>query len=181
MRVFVAVEISNAEILNKIQTFQEELLIEAKPTRIDQIHFTLKFLGEIDELKCAEVRDVLKTIAFSQFDLSLKGVGAFPSLKNPRVIWVGCDEKGAEKLSEIAKEIADKLSALGFEKDKKFKPHLTILRVKHKIGDITTQISKHAQIDFGSQIISKIKLKRSVLSPKGPEYSDLLEVNGNEN
>ena len=180
MRVFIAVEISELEILNKIQTFQNELKINAKPTRIDQIHFTLQFLGEIEEDKCEQVKDVLKKIEFSQFELSLQCVGVFPNLRNPRVIWIGCDKIGAEKLSSIAKEIESNLAALGFEKDKKFKPHLTVFRIKNKIGDISPKMNDVDETEFGAQVISKIKLKKSVLSPKGPEYSDLLEVNGNE-
>ena len=180
MRVFIAVEISDVDILKKIQRFQENLQIDAKPTKIDQIHFTLQFLGEIDKEKCEKVKDLLRTITFSQFDLSLKGVGGFPNLKNPRVIWIGIDKKGAEKLVEMTKKIQMKLTSLGFEKDKKFKPHLTVLRVKHKVGDISLRMKEYEAIEFGTQVVSKIKLKRSVLSPKGPEYSDLLVVNENE-
>ena len=180
MRMFIAVEISDIDVLKKIQRFQENLQIDAKPTKIDQIHFTLQFLGEIDEEKCKKVKDLLKTITFSQFDLSLKGVGGFPNLKNPRVIWIGTDKKGAEKLIKITNEIEMKLTSLGFEKNKKFKPHLTIFRVKHKIDDISLQMKEYETIEFGTQIITKIKLKRSILSPKGPEYSDLLVVNENE-
>ena len=180
MRAFIAVEISSSEILKKIQTFQDELEIKAKPARIDQIHFTLQFLGEIGEEECEQVKNVLKKIEFSQFELSLKGVGAFPNFRNPRVIWIGCDKSGAEKLSKITKEIGEKLTSLGFENDKKFKPHLTIFRIKNKINDISSRMNEIGEIEFGTQIISKIKLKRSILSPKGPDYSDLLEVNGNE-
>ena len=75
MRVFIAVEISNEEILEKIQTFQKNLKINAKPTRVDQIHFTLQFLGEIDDVKCQKIKDLLNKISFSQFDVSLKNVG----------------------------------------------------------------------------------------------------------
>ena len=71
MRVFVAVEISDEKILNKIQTFQKNLEINAKPTKINQIHFTLQFLGEIDEEKCEKVKELLKAISFSEFELSL--------------------------------------------------------------------------------------------------------------
>jgi 2'-5' RNA ligase len=180
MRVFIAVEISDADILKKIQRFQENLQIDVKPTKINQIHFTLQFLGEIDEEKCEKVKDLLRTITFSQFNLSLKEVGGFPNLKNPRIIWIGTDKKGAEKLIKITNEIEMKLTSLGFEKNKKFKPHLTIFRVKHKIDDISLQMKEYETIEFGTQIITKIKLKRSILSPKGPEYSDLLEINGNE-
>ena len=167
MRVFIAVEISDVDILKKIQRFQENLQIDAKPTKIDQIHFTLQFLGEIDKEKCEKVKDLLRTITFSQFDLSLKGVGGFPNLKNPRVIWIGIDKKGAEKLVELTKKIQMKLTSLGFEKDKKFKPHLTVFRVKHKINDISLQMKEYEVIEFGTQIMSKIKLKKSVLTPKG--------------
>ena len=177
MRVFIAVEISNSEILNKIQTFQNELKINAKPTRIDQVHFTLQFLGEIGEEKCEQVKNILKKIEFSQFELSLQCVGVFPDLRNPRVVWIGCDKIGAEKLSTIAKEIEKNLAMLGFEKGKKFKPHLTVFRVKKRIGDVSSIMKDFETTNFGTEIVSKIKLKKSVLSPKGPEYSDLLEVN----
>ena len=177
MRVFLAVEISEGEVLKKIQTFQKDVQINAKPIKIDQIHFTLEFLGEINQVKYEQVKDVMEKISFSPFDISLKGVGGFPNLKNPRVIWIGIDKNGSEKLTSIANEIKIKLTALGFERDKKFKPHLTIFRVKKKINDISAIIKEYETIEFGTQTVSKIKVKRSVLSPKGPEYSDLLEVN----
>ena len=62
MRVIVAVEISNPEILKNIQKFQDTLKINAKRARIDQIHFTLQFLGEIDEEKCEQVKNILKIL-----------------------------------------------------------------------------------------------------------------------
>tara|TARA_Y100001954_G_C15557210_1_gene476828 strand:+ start:70 stop:609 length:540 start_codon:yes stop_codon:yes gene_type:complete len=177
MRVFVAVEISKIQILNNVQKFQEDVKINAKPVRIDQIHFTLKFLGEIDEELCEKVKSVLNEISFSEFEISLNGVGGFPNLKNPRVIWIGIQKNGVEKLGALAKEIEAKLALLGFENDKKFKPHLTIFRVKKRIGDVSSIIKDYETTNFGTEIVSKIKLKKSVLSPKGSEYSDLLEVN----
>ena len=177
MRVFVAIEISNNKILKNIQTFQKNVEINAKPTKIDQIHFTLEFLGEINQVKCNKVKDVIKKISFSSFEISLKGVGGFPNLKNPRIVWIGIDNNGEEKLITIANEVGMKLRALGFENNKKFKPHLTIFRVKKKIEDISVIMKQYETLEFGTQTVSKIKVKRSVLSPKGPEYSDLLEVN----
>ena len=177
MRTFVAVEISKREILKKIQTFQEKIKIDAKATRVDQIHFTLQFLGEIDEEKCEQVKDVLNEIDFSGIEISLKDVGGFPNFKNPRVIWIGIEKNGAKKLTELANEIGIKLTTLGFEKERKFKPHLTIFRIRKKINDISSIMKDFEAEEFGTEIISKIKLKKSVLSPKGPEYSDLLEVN----
>ena len=177
MRVFIAIEISNKKILEKIQTFQKNIKINAKPTRVDQIHFTLQFLGEIDDAKCQQVKDVLREISFSKFEVSLKNVRGFPNLRNPRVIWVGTEKDGAKKLTNLANEIGMELATLGFEKDKKFKPHLTVFRIKKKIENVSSIMRDFEAIEFGTETISKIKLKKSVLSPKGPEYSDLLEVN----
>ena len=70
MRTFVAIEVDDKGILQKIRSVQESTSFKASPIRIDQIHFTLQFLGEIDEEKCEKVKDVLRTIRFSQFDLS---------------------------------------------------------------------------------------------------------------
>ena len=74
MRVFIAVEISKTQILNNVQKFQEDVKIDAKPIRIDQIHFTLQFLGEIDETLCEKVKSTLSEIFFSEFEISLNGV-----------------------------------------------------------------------------------------------------------
>jgi len=177
MRVFISIDISNEEILKKIQTFQNHVKINAKPTKINQIHFTLQFLGEIDQTKCKKVKDVLNEISFSEFDVSLKNVGAFPNLKNAKVIWIGTEKEGAEQLTSLANEIGIKLTTIGFEKDKKFKPHLTVFRVRKKIDKIASIMTDFETTEFGTQTITKIKLKKSVLSPEGPEYSDLLEVN----
>ena len=102
MRVFIAIEISNKEILKRIETFQKNAKVDAKPTRVDQIHFTLQFLGEINEEKCKQIKGVLNEISFSQFDVSLKNVGAFPNFKNPRVIWIGIEKDGGKKLMNLA-------------------------------------------------------------------------------
>ena len=177
MRVFVAIEISKTQILENIKKFQENVKIDAKPTRTDQIHFTLKFLGEIDEILCEKIKSALNEISFSDFEISLNGVGGFPNLKNPRVIWIGIEKNGAEKLISLAKKVEMKLISLGFEQGKKIKPHLTVFRVKKRIGDVSSIMKDFETTNFGAEIVSKIKLKKSVLSPKGPEYSDLLEVN----
>ncbi len=114
MRTFVAVEISDEIILEKIKKFQEELQIDAKPTKINQIHFTLKFLGEINDEQCEKIKDSLREITFSQFDLLLKGVGGFPNLRNPRIVWIGTEDVGAKKLQQkkTLKELAKRLDLI---------------------------------------------------------------------
>ena len=73
-----------------------------------------------------------------------------------------------------------KLSDLGFNPDKKFKPHVTIFRVKNKIEGLTDKLEKYSSYSFGKQEISEIKLKKSELTPNGPIYTDLLVVKGKQ-
>ena len=177
MRTFVAVEITNDVILKEIEKIQKSLMIKAKPIDVKNLHFTLEFLGEITESINEDVQKALKSIDFEPFTLSFRGIGAFPKPKFPRVIWIGTDDIGGNKLKELACKVEDALSPLGFKSDKPFKPHVTIFRIKSKIGDITKDLERFQNIELGSQQVSQIKFKKSVLTSDGPVYSDLLEVN----
>ena len=176
MRVFVAIEISNSDITNAVKEFQKEVNIEAKPVELKNLHFTLQFLGEISEEITQKSIESLKTIEFSSFDVSLKEIGVFPKSKFPRVIWIGTDEIGGNMLIHLSKKVEKALEPLGFFSDKPFKPHITVFRIKKKIGDISEELENYKMINFGIQKVSNIKLKKSVLSTNGPIYSDLVEV-----
>ncbi|MGQ0772053.1 MAG: RNA 2',3'-cyclic phosphodiesterase [Nitrososphaerota archaeon] len=173
MRAFVAVEITNQEVLSSIKKLQSSLRIDAKPIEIHNMHFTLLFLGEISEDMVQKVQAQLKTIEFSSFDIIFEGVGAFPKPKSPRVIWIGIDDNGARQLVGLAKAVEERLLPLGFRADKEFKPHATIFRIKNRVGDITGELTEYAGVKFGTQRVSEIKFKQSVLTPSGPIYSDL--------
>ena len=176
MRTFVAVEITDSTVLDSIKKLQTDLKISAKPVEIHNMHFTLMFLGDIPEETATKVQAQLDTIQFTSFDIGFVGVGAFPKPKFPRVIWVGLDENG-EKLVQLAKIVEEKLAPLGFRSDKPFKPHATIFRIKNHPDDVTGQISKYAGVKFGTQKVSAIKFKQSVLTPSGPIYSDIGVIN----
>ena len=176
MRIFVAIEISKKEIIKSIQKFQNRIDIEAKPVEPRNFHFTLQFLGEVSEKNIHKIIQSLHTIEFSSFGVVLKGVGAFPKLKFPRVIWIGTDKDGGDMLIELSKKVEKALKPLGFIPDKPFKPHITIFRIKKKVGDITKELRNQEMTDFGIQEISSIKLKKSELTSNGPIYSDLMEI-----
>ena len=176
MRTFVAIEISNDNIINSIKKFQSEININAKPVEPKNCHFTLQFLGEISEEISQKIIQALHKIEFSSFCVNLKGVGAFPKPKFPRVIWIGTDDNGGNMLIQLSKKVEKVLEPLGFFSDKSFKPHITIFRIKKKIGDITKELDSHKMIDFGMQEVTNIKLKKSELTPDGPVYSDLEEI-----
>jgi len=176
MRTFVAIEISNGNIINSIKKFQTEININAKPVEPKNCHFTLQFLGEVSEEISQKIIKALHKIEFSSFSVNLKGVGAFPKPKFPRVIWIGTDENGGNMLISLSKKVEKVLEPLGFFSDKPFKPHITIFRIKKKVGDITKELDRQKTIDFGMQEVTSIKLKKSELTPSGPIYSDLEEI-----
>ena len=176
--MFVAVEVNDDHILQKIKSMQESFPFKAKPVRLDQIHFTLQFLGEISENKTEDVKKALGTVSFSKFDLTIIGSGAFPNTRNPKVVWLGVDKDGKERMSRLANDVNEILGAIDLKNEKPFKPHLTVFRIKNRIGDITEELLKSKDVKFGTQLVSQIVLKKSDLSANGPEYTNLGTVSG---
>jgi 2'-5' RNA ligase len=119
----------------------------------------------------------MKKTKFTPFTVQIKGVGVFPSLSYPRVVWAGITE-GADQLRDVFNQIEPRLRALSFAPDPKgFSPHLTIARVrsarnKPQLADF---ITKNASHEFGTIKAECLRLKKSALSPKGPTYSTLKE------
>jgi len=179
MRTFIAIEINDQGVLNSIHKIQAELNIKAKPVKLHNMHFTVQFLGEVPEYMIGKISDALNSIEFSAFSISFVSIGVFPKPNFPRVIWIGTDD-GINELEKLAEMIRSKLSHLGFSPDKKFKPHVTIFRVKNKIEDLPSKLEKFSSCSFGKQLVSEIKLKKSELTPNGPVYTDLLVVKGKQ-
>jgi len=177
MRTFVAIEVSDKDVLNSIYKIQAELNIKAKPVELHNMHFTVQFLGEVSEEMVGKISDALNSIEFSSFSISFASIGVFPKPNSPRVIWIGTDD-GINELEKLAEIIRSKMSHLGFSPDKKFKPHVTIFRVKNKIEDLSSKLEKFSSCSFGKQLVSEIKLKKSELTSTGPIYTDLLVVKG---
>jgi len=179
VRTFIAIEVNDQDILNSIHKIQTELNIKAKPVELHNMHFTVQFLGEVSEEMVGKISDALNSIKFSSFSISFASIGVFPKPNSPRVIWIGTDD-GINELEKLAEMIRSKLSHLGFSPDKKFKPHVTIFRVKNKIEDLPSKLEKFSSCSFGKQLVSEIKLKKSELTPNGPVYTDLLVVKGKQ-
>jgi len=179
VRTFIAIEVNDQGVLNSIHKIQTELNIKAKPVELHNMHFTVQFLGEVSEEMIRKISDALSSIEFSAFSISFAGIGVFPNLNSPRVIWIGVTD-GINELEKLAEMIRSKLSHIGFSPDKKFKPHVTIFRVKNKIEGLPDKLEKFSSYSFGKQLISEIKLKKSELTPNGPVYTDLLVVKGKQ-
>jgi len=177
MRMFVAIEVNHSSVLDSIQQIQSELNIKAKPVELHNMHFTVQFLGEVSEEMIRKISGALSSIEFSAFSITFASIGVFPKLNSPRVIWIGVND-GVNELEKLVETIRSKLSHIGFSPDKKFKPHVTIFRVKNKIEGLSNKLEKFSSRSFGKQSVSEIKLKKSELTPNGPIYTDLLVVKG---
>jgi len=181
IRAFVAVDLEP-------QTIQQiaEAIAQLRP-RMPGIrwlpptnfHLTLKFLGDIDEAKVAPIAAALESdlYPFSCFTINAKGLGVFPDLKRPRILWVGL--VGGE-LNALASRVEKALAPFGFAPERRaFTPHLTVGRWRQfsgspkKLGD---EIEKWQGHDFGRSNVDEVVLFQSVLKPEGAVYRPLKTV-----
>jgi len=181
-RAFIAVDLSG--LLELAPVFDAINGIEGKIRTVEpeNVHLTMKFLGDTPASSIHDIVRVMKeaVVGARPFSLEFKGVGAFPRMDRPRVIWIGVEgEEGVRTMGGIAKNLDLGLSKLGYQREKReFSPHLTVGRVKF-IKDkrsLRELFSDHEGVDFGKVDIGSIKLKKSVLSPRGPTYSTVEEI-----
>jgi 2'-5' RNA ligase len=179
MRTFIAVDVSAgaiAKLQNEIMSAAGWSTRDVKPVEAQNFHFTLIFLGEKNDDDVGRIKDKMAQVQFEPFTLTYTGVGAFPKPASARVVWVGVDQQGGQKLAALAGEVVTKMGELGFSADKAFSPHMTILRAKGrpvKIGDIS---AKYQGRTFGSDLVDRVHLKKSDLMSSGPVYSNIYTV-----
>jgi len=139
----------------------------------ENLHITLKFLGDVDDKQAENIKQKLLEIKAEELKITLGNVSFFPNEKNPRVIWIGINE-GQEEIIELERQIDSKLSGLGFKAEKEdFKPHLTIARIKF-IKDKCKLLEAANCIKIGKGFDDKsFDLMASALRPEGPEYKIL--------
>lgn len=182
IRSFLAIELPKT-ILERIKELQTEMKLARTDVRWvspEKIHLTLKFFGDIEESKVDEIiRGIEEPVRETPpFSLKVQGMGAFPHLKSPRVIWVGLVDEGGI-LIPFQKQLERSLEKAGFAPEKRpFQPHLTLGRVNSGRGrdELIWRIEKHGEEGFGEFGIEKVVLFKSDLKPTGPIYTALREV-----
>ncbi len=181
MRIFIAVGLPPgvvgmiAEIEGKLKTTKGRITW-VKP---ENSHLTLRFLGGVEEGMIEDIhRAMLRAIVgIHPFSIVLRGVGAFPSITNPRVLWIGVD--GGEQLGTIYDRLEEELDGIGFEKERRrFHPHVTIGRVRHLAGKgaLLDSIERLGAVESGSVPVENILLFRSDLRPSGAVHTILREA-----
>lgn len=181
MRAFIALELAG-EIKKELSRLEGELRntgAGVKWVTPENIHLTLKFLGDIEEERTEGIKKSLDGISSEEksFEVNLFKLGAFPALDNPRVVWVGID-KGCAEVEKIAKRIEEDLEKLGFPKEERpFSAHLTLGRIKSpKNKSVLTEKLLTLEVLPKSCTVKSINLFKSTLTPEGPIYETLHEA-----
>jgi 2'-5' RNA ligase len=177
MRAFIAIDIP-AAIRQKIFSIYAPLI--DLPDKISWVksqnmHLTLRFLGETDDRRIEKVKTVLRQVATgcNPFIMVFTSVGVFPNAKKPRIIWLGLDDTSGQ-LIKLQYELETYVRRLGFAPEtRKFSPHLTLGRIRELIDGtrLMSCIAKLPPITLASFKVEQLSLIRSQLRPQGPLYS----------
>lgn len=181
MRAFIAIEIPAAvrAVLASCRGELQQLPAEASWTRAEQIHLTLRFLGDVDENLKSPLAAAMQKAAAGQppFRLRLSRLGAFPNLRRPRVLWAGFEGELAAA-QELQTRLDHELAVLGLPpEDKAWKPHLTLARLK-TIGDPRAWAAAVERYRLPEENFEarRVVLFRSELLPGGARHSELAAV-----
>ncbi|MEM0362739.1 MAG: RNA 2',3'-cyclic phosphodiesterase [Sulfolobaceae archaeon] len=181
MRLFIGIEVPQMPKILELLELIKNSNAEIKLVEPYNIHITLLFLGEVRDDRVEDVKDSMKGLTFNTFKLSLEGLGAFPNITKPRVVWVGITGD-IEELKRIRKYIYDELlkRKIRPEDEKEFVPHLTLGRVKGRIGNLIPTINENMNVKVGEISVSSLILFKSTLTPKGPIYEKIFEVKASD-
>jgi RNA 2',3'-cyclic 3'-phosphodiesterase len=179
IRAFIAVDLDDP-VIEKICNVVEILkprITEIRWLRKENLHLTLKFLGNIAEVEpiAAALRHPVGL--FSPCTISAKGLGVFPDFRRPKILWVGLT---GDQLVQLAAKIESALMPLGFPPENRaFTPHLTIGRWREgsrPAKNLRQEIDSLNDFEFGACAIRQIVLFQSVLKPEGASYSELRTI-----
>lgn len=182
VRTFVAILLDDSlrksitEIIGKLSTSKAKV----KWVEPENVHVTLKFLGDVEEERLPEVYAACERAAagVGPINLEMRSIDCFPNRKNPRIVWLGV-ERGAEAVKRLQGRVESELAQIGFSADdKQFRAHLTIGRVKGKerLSMLGRLLDKEKNVLIGSMRAEKVSVMKSKLLPSGPEYTELKAI-----
>jgi len=185
MRTFIAIPLPKEcrMMLDQLQQSLRAYKAEVRWSAIPSIHLTLKFLGEVGPDIIPKLSELLEgaSKAERRFELRLHGLGCFPNLRNPRVIWCGIIGE-TENLLRLQQKVENACAELGFApEDRAFRPHLTLGRVngKRNLQPLLDYIKIGSDLECSFQT-NQFSIYRSILRPQGAEYAVLKSIVLNE-
>jgi RNA 2',3'-cyclic 3'-phosphodiesterase len=177
IRTFIAVNLAAPVIeeIAKVRSALQEAKGDIRWTRLEGLHLTLKFLGDIERNQVEPILAALRATTHARLPLHIlaQGLGAFPHLRRPRVLWVGLSGEGLREMSEA---IETALMPLDFPpEEREFTPHLTLGRVRSLRGweHVLAGVKEYEQTRFGESIVDQVTLYQSELRPDGAVYTAL--------
>jgi 2'-5' RNA ligase len=176
IRSFLAFDLESEPVRKRLADVQKSLVqtgADLKLVEPQNIHMTIRFLGDIAPSMVEKIFEEMQKVQFAPFGVRINGLGVFPDLHYPRVVWAGITE-GADQLKSVFSQLEPRLRGLGFSPDPKgFNPHLTIARVRsgRNKAQLAEFVTENARYDFGAVRAECLRLKKSELTPRGPIYS----------
>lgn len=169
MRLFIAFEIP--DIYSELLSANQDL-IKARASFPKSFHLTLKFLGEVEDVKVDALIENLNRVSFKKVDAYFSGIGCFPNDRNPKVVWLALEPQ--DILTKIAEDVESVTADFGIRQDKTFIPHITIARIKH-VANADTFMKSLDCITIPTEPfeLNEFKLIKSKLTPEGPVYEVL--------
>ncbi len=178
IRVFIGF-FTSPVVVEKSGRLREEAatFIHGKWTQPQNLHITLQFIGEVDRNTLTELLKTTQEVAasFRPFKITYKGLGVFPHVKRPRILWVGV-EGGAGILKRLARtvEVANRKVKNIRPDTKPFHPHVTICRMKRVDNrKLRSLMRRYQNFVFGEEVVNKIAVIKSTLTPEGPIYAPI--------
>jgi 2'-5' RNA ligase len=180
LRTFIGVDPSPG-VRRKLMELSRELSAagaDVRWVREGGLHCTLKFLGAVEPARLEQVQLALRRelASVAEFVAEARGLGVFPSWREPRIVWVGLD---AEELPALAAHVESALVPLGFAPEKRaFRPHITLARVRGRRGwkQLEERLRAHAAAEFGASPVVSVVVYRSDLRPGGSVYTPLCTI-----
>jgi len=179
VRLFIAVNLPD-DLRGKLVSVQEKLPKQGlKLVEPENLHMTLKFLGEVREDAVDEIGRAMAEAVAGQipFEVEVAGLGAFPDLRRPRVVWAGVT-RGRQEVVSLQAKLEDALQPLRFQRERDFHPHVTLARVKQPAAAraIADLVHETKSTVFGSFVVREVDLMKSTLTPRGPIYERILSA-----
>lgn len=178
IRCFIAIELPDSiqKVFEEIQNKLRSKIRNASWTKFGNFHLTLKFLGDVKQNRFSEICNGIENVSkkHEPFPLYFGGIGAFPNITRPRVLWIGL-KKGESTTTRLGKELNSEMVHLGFKNERRFHPHVTLARIRSyvNLSSLSDLLEKYDTLQNTKHTVNEIVLVKSELHPSGAVYTPI--------